>query len=50
MNNSVTDSERAPEPVGPYPHARRAGDFIFLSGVGPQITRYEGDSGGHPLS
>lgn len=29
-------SERAPEPVGPYPHARRVGDFIFLSGVGPR--------------
>jgi 2-aminomuconate deaminase len=22
--------------VGPYPHARRAGDFIYLSGVGPR--------------
>lgn len=30
------DSSRAPEPVGPYPHARRAGDFIYLSGVGPR--------------
>ncbi len=29
-------SGRAPEPVGAYPHARRAGDFIFLSGVGPR--------------
>lgn len=29
-------SARAPEPVGAYPHARRAGDFIFLSGVGPR--------------
>lgn len=26
----------APEPVGPYPHARRAGDFIFVSGMGPR--------------
>ncbi|MGE4614112.1 MAG: Rid family hydrolase [Planctomycetota bacterium] len=34
--NDVTISDRAPEPVGPYPHARRAGDFIFLSGVGPR--------------
>ena len=34
--NDVTMSDRAPEPVGPYPHARRAGDFIFLSGVGPR--------------
>jgi 2-aminomuconate deaminase len=30
-------SERAPEPVGPYPHARRVGDLLFLSGVGPRI-------------
>jgi 2-aminomuconate deaminase len=29
-------SGRAPEPVGPYPHARRAGDFLFLSGIGPR--------------
>lgn len=26
----------APAPVGPYPHARRAGDFVFLSGIGPR--------------
>jgi 2-aminomuconate deaminase len=26
----------APEPVGAYPHARRAGDFLYLSGVGPR--------------
>ncbi len=29
-------SERAPEPVGPYPHARRVGSLLFLSGVGPR--------------
>ena len=29
-------SKNAPEPVGHYPHARRAGGFIFLSGVGPR--------------
>lgn len=29
-------SDRAPEPVGPYPHARRAGPFLFLSGIGPR--------------
>ncbi|HIG04757.1 MAG: RidA family protein [Planctomycetes bacterium] len=34
--NDVTISDRAPEPVGPYPHARRAGNYIFLSGVGPR--------------
>jgi 2-aminomuconate deaminase len=29
-------STRAPEPVGPYPHARRAGNLIFVSGIGPR--------------
>ncbi|NIN58764.1 MAG: RidA family protein [Xanthomonadales bacterium] len=26
----------APAPVGAYPHARRVGDFLYLSGVGPR--------------
>jgi 2-aminomuconate deaminase len=30
------DSGRAPEPVGLYPHARRVGNLLFLSGVGPR--------------
>ncbi len=30
------DSERAPEPVGLYPHARQVGNLLFLSGVGPR--------------
>lgn len=34
--NQIINSERAPEPVGAYPHARRVGDFLFLSGVGPR--------------
>ncbi len=29
-------SQKAPEPVGPYPHARRVGNLLFLSGVGPR--------------
>jgi 2-aminomuconate deaminase len=29
-------SSRAPEPVGAYPHARRVGNLLFLSGVGPR--------------
>lgn len=32
----VTHSERAPEPVGHYPHARRVGNTLYLSGVGPR--------------
>lgn len=34
--NTRIDSTRAAEPVGPYPHARRAGNLLFLSGVGPR--------------
>src|SRR5678815_4402234 len=30
------DSPRAPEPVGLYPHARKVGNLLFLSGVGPR--------------
>ena len=30
------DSNKAPEPVGAYPHARRVGNLLFLSGVGPR--------------
>jgi 2-aminomuconate deaminase len=30
-------SDSAPAPVGAYPHARRAGPFLFLSGVGPRL-------------
>lgn len=29
-------SKKAPPPVGPYPHARRVGEFIFVSGMGPR--------------
>jgi 2-aminomuconate deaminase len=29
-------SSRAPRPVGPYPHARRFGTLLFLSGIGPR--------------
>lgn len=36
MTNSIINSPRAPEPVGAYPHARRIGNFIFISGVGPR--------------
>lgn len=34
--NQLFTSENAPDPVGPYPHARRVGNLLFLSGVGPR--------------
>jgi 2-aminomuconate deaminase len=37
MNSSGRiESSKAPEPVGAYPHARRVGNLLFLSGVGPR--------------
>ena len=35
LNNSI-ESSKAPEPVGLYPHAKRVGNLLFLSGVGPR--------------
>jgi len=39
----MTDSSRisttkAPKPVGLYPHARKVGNLLFLSGVGPRVA------------
>lgn len=36
LSQEAFESDRAPEPVGLYPHARRVGDLLFLSGVGPR--------------
>ena len=49
-------SQKAPEPVGLYPHARRVGNLIFLSGIGPrergkkEIPGVELDENGNILS
>jgi 2-aminomuconate deaminase len=31
------ESKRAPEPVGAFPHAKRVGNLLFLSGIGPRV-------------
>ena len=36
MSEDRINSSKAPEPVGAYPHARRVGNLLFLSGVGPR--------------
>ena len=38
MHKNMIDieSQNAPEPVGVYPHAKRIGDLLFLSGIGPR--------------
>lgn len=35
MSESI-NSSKAPEPVGLYPHAKRVGNLLFLSGIGPR--------------
>jgi 2-aminomuconate deaminase len=56
-NNAASiHSSKAPEPVGLYPHARKVGNLLFLSGVGPrekgnnQIPGVELDHEGNILS
>jgi len=55
MPNTL-NSSRAPEPVGLYPHARRVGNLLFLSGVGPRergtkkIPGVETDESGNIVS
>ena len=39
MSNEKIDAQNAPKPVGAYPHARRVGNLLFLSGVGPRDPR-----------
>ena len=39
MSNDILNSSKAPEPVGAYPHARKVGNLLFLSGV---VTRERG--------
>ena len=35
-SKDTVTSKKAPEPVGLYPHAKRVGNLLFLSGVGPR--------------
>lgn len=38
MTGSIR-ADGAPRPVGAYPHARRVGDLLLLSGIGPRDPR-----------
>lgn len=40
------DADNAPKPVGAYPHARRVGDLLYLSGVGPRQPQTDAIPGG----
>lgn len=35
-NSDTVATENAPKPVGAYPHARKLGNLLFLSGIGPR--------------
>jgi len=37
--DSALITEKAPIPVGMYPHARKVGNLLFLSGVGPRLPK-----------
>lgn len=39
------DASSAPRPVGSYPHARRVGNLLFLSGIGPRDPQTDGVPG-----
>ncbi|WP_448528730.1 RidA family protein [Raineya sp.] len=55
-DKDLIHSSKAPEPVGLYPHARRVGNLLFLSGVGPrkrgskEIPGVELDENGNIIS
>lgn len=36
---NVIRTDSAPKPVGLYPHARRVGNLLFLSGIGPRSAK-----------
>jgi 2-aminomuconate deaminase len=50
------ESEKAPKPIGAYPHARKIGKLLFLSGIGPrkrnsnEIPGVELDKDGNVIS
>ena len=37
--SEIINTDTAPKPVGAYPHARRVGELLFLSGVGSRTRR-----------
>ena len=56
QGKNTVNTNKAPKPVGAYPHARREGDLLYLSGVGPRQPGDNSipggpikDSNGNPL-
>lgn len=43
--DNIIRTNAAPKPVGAYPHARRVGNLLFLSGIGPRDPETDGIPG-----
>jgi 2-aminomuconate deaminase len=41
MSSEKITTNKAPKPVGLYPHARKVGNLLFLSGIGPRTVTDE---------
>ena len=48
MSDKKISTDKAPKPVGAYPHARRVGNLLFLSGVGPRVAGSDATDSGVP--
>lgn len=48
MANEKINTNEAPKPVGLYPHARKVGNLLFLSGVGPRTAGSDANDSGVP--
>jgi len=48
MSDNKFNTSKAPKPVGLYPHARKAGNLLFLSGVGPRTAGSDANDSGVP--
>ena len=48
MELSKISSNKAPKPVGLYPHARKVGNLLFLSGVGPRTANSDSNDSAVP--
>ena len=48
MSQQSFNTDKAPKPVGLYPHARQVGNLLFLSGVGPRTAGSDATDSGVP--
>lgn len=48
MSSDSIHASSAPKPVGLYPHARKVGNLLFLSGVGPRTAGSDANDSGVP--